>query len=124
MPYTISNLNDILKNNPNKYSSIDDVILNEYTLPLSLFKNPVIARFREAFKLVKNKDRGNIKDAFDTAMEVMFNYNLHPAVISACKNLDELDIYLDYLENGEIDKFNCFNIVFKLAPVIVKNQEK
>lgn len=53
-------------------------------------------------------------------MELLFNYNLHPAIISACKNIDELDIYLDYLENNETDKFNCFNIKFEIAPSISK----
>ena len=72
---------------------------------------------------MKKKENGSIKDAFDLGMELLFNYNLHPAIITACKNLDELDIYLDYLENNETDKFDCFKIVFEIAPIVVKNRK-
>lgn len=120
LPYKIFELNEILKNNGDKYSSMKDIIIANYTMPISVFKNPFIARFREAFKLVRNKENGSIKEAFDLGLELMFNYNLHPAIISACRNLDELDIYLDYLDNGEIEKYNCFKIIFELPPAIVK----
>ena len=50
----------------------------------------------------------------------MFNYNLYPAIITACKNLDELDIYLAYLETGEVDKFRIFDIVYQLSPALSK----
>ncbi|MBR1802453.1 MAG: hypothetical protein IJ777_00525 [Clostridia bacterium] len=120
LPYHVSELKEILKENPHKYSSIDDIIIKDYTLPISLFKNPFISRFRESFKLMKNKEKSSIANSFELGVELMFNYNLHPAIISACKNLDELDIYLDYLENGETNKFDCFKIVFELPPAIVK----
>lgn len=119
LPYKITELNEILNSNPEKYFSIDDVIDKLYTVPFSTYKNPSIARFREAFKLVHSKEHGSIKSAFDLGMELLFNYNLHPAIITACKNLDELDIYLDYLESGEIDKFDLFKTVFEVSPVIV-----
>ena len=100
------------------YTDLDwnEVIENEFTIPYSNVKNPSFSRFKEAFRLVKNKEQKSIKEAFDLGMELLFNYNLHPAIISACKNIDELDIYLDYLENNETDKFNCFNIKFEIAP--------
>ena len=56
--------------------------------------------------------------AFDLGTELLFNYNLHPAIISACRNLDELDIYLDYLENNETENFKCFSIIFEIPPVV------
>lgn len=124
LPYTIDSLNDILKNNSDKYSNIEEVIESEYTLPFDIFKNPAVARFREAFKLIRQKENGSIKEAFDLGMELLFNYNLHPSIISACKNLDELDIYLDYLENNETQKFDFFKIVFDIAPVIVKKNKR
>ena len=124
LPYTISLLNYILENNSDKYSSIEDVIEKEYTLPFDLFKNPAISRFREAFRLIRRKEKKSIKEAFDLGMELLFNYNLHPAIITACKNLDELDIYLDYLEDNETHKFGCFKIIFDIAPVLVKNNKR
>lgn len=118
LPYTIDSLNVILKENP-KYQNINEVIENEFVIPYANFKNPIFSRFKEAFKLVKYKEHGSIKDAFDLGMELLLNYNLHPAIISACKNIDELDIYLDYLENNETDKFDCFDIKFEI-PLSIK----
>lgn len=124
LPYNLNCVEDLLKNNPNKYSNLENVIEKEFTLPLEQFKSPSISRFREAFKLVRNKENGSFKESIDLAMELFFNYNLHPAIISACKNLDELDIYLDYLAENETEKFNCFNIEFEAMPVIVKHISK
>lgn len=124
LPYSLSKLKEQIKNNQTPYETVDDIISQNYTLPLSLFKNPFISRFREAFKLMRVKENKSIKESFDLGMELMFNYNLHPAIISACKNLDELDIYLDYLENGETQKFDCFKIIFKVAPTIIKEKNQ
>lgn len=122
LPYTIYELNDILQKYPEKYNTTQDIIEQIYTLPYKIYKNPPIARFREAFKLVHDRDHKSIKSAFDLGMELLFNYNLHPAIISACKNIDELDIYLDYLENNETNKFNLFQVVFEIAPIAVKSK--
>lgn len=119
LPYTLDSLDLILKEN-DKYQNIDEVIENEYVIPYTNFKNPIFSRFKEAFKLIRYKEHGSIKDAFDLGMELLLNYNLHPAIISACKSIDELDIYLDYLENNETDKFDCFDIKFEIPPVIQK----
>lgn len=124
LPYSISEIKEILEKHPNKYSSIDNVICTKYTLPISMFKNASIARFKEGYKLIKNREQGSIADSFELGLELMFNYNLHPAIIAACKNLDELDIYLDYLSSGETNKFNCFKIIFDLPPAISKHKKK
>ena len=122
LPYQLIKLNELLEENPEKYSSIDDVINKNYTLPISVFKNPFLSRFRESFKLMRNKENSSIANSFERGMELMFNYNLHPAIISACSNVDELDRYLDYLENGETEKFKCFNIIFDIPPATTKNK--
>ena len=124
LPCNLNFIEDLLKNNPSKYTNFENVIEKEFTLPLEQFKSPSISRFREAFKLVRNKENGSIKESLDLAMELFFNYNLHPAIISACKNLDELDIYLDYLADNETEKFNCFNIEFEALPVLSKHISK
>ncbi|MBR6034369.1 MAG: hypothetical protein IKP28_06625 [Clostridia bacterium] len=122
LPYKKVEIDKYLEYNP--YNSIDNIIKEKYTLPITRFKNPFIARFREAFKLIRNKEKGSIKEAFDLGLELMFNYNLHPAIITACKNLDELDIYLDYLESGETRKFDIFKILFEMAPTVVKSKHE
>ena len=119
LPYSLSELEETLKENPNEYSSIDDIIVKDYTVPISVYKNPHIARFKEAYKLMRNKEHSSITDSLELGVELMFNSDLHPAIISACKDLDELDIYLDYLEDGDTTKFNCFQIVFEAPPSVM-----
>lgn len=122
LPYTKEDLEKILKANTEKYTHYDEIIENEYSLPLELFSNPIIARFREAFKLMRIKEHKSVKEAFELATELMLNYNLHPAIIRACKNIDQLDIYLDYLESNEIHLFDCFKIQYEVPPRIVKEK--
>lgn len=122
LPYTISELKQKLKDNNEQYQTLQDVVEKCYTRPLSVYKNDPLSRFKESLSLIKEREKGSIKKAFDLGLELFFNSNLHPAIISACKNLDELDIYLDYLENGETQKFSCFNIVFDVAPLVVKSK--
>ncbi|MCI8411372.1 MAG: hypothetical protein HFJ40_02820 [Clostridia bacterium] len=122
LPYICSEVEKIYKNSNGKYSSTQDVIDKLYILPLSKFKNSSISRFRESFNLIRNKENGSIIRALDLGLELMFKYNLNPIVIAACRNLDELDIYLDCLESKELFDFNCFEIKFEVSPQISKNK--
>ena len=124
LPYEISKINELMKKNSAKYSSFEEVIQKRYTLPINKFKNPSLARFKEAFKLMRKREGASVPDAISLGLELMFNYKLHPAIISACKRLDELDIYLDYLERGQTNKFNCFKIIFETAPIISKRKKR
>ena len=119
LPYLLTDLEAIKEKNPSK--TFEEIVQENYTLPIETFKTPFVARFREAFKLAHTKEKKSIKYAFDLGTELLFNYNLHPAIIAGCRNLDELDIYLDYLENSETEKFNCFKIVFEIPPVLKKS---
>ena len=120
LPYSFSSLENLYAANPEEYSSVEDIIKKDYTLPLDLFKIPSVSRFREAYKLMREKENSSFKEALDLSFELFFNYNLHPAIISACRNLDELDIYLDYLADNETHKFNCFKIIFEITPTLTK----
>ena len=55
LPFTLDNLESILSENKLKYKNINEVIENEFTIPYSNFKNLSFSRFKEAFRLVKNK---------------------------------------------------------------------
>ncbi len=123
-PYTISELQTKLSSNPDKYTSLNDVVAKDYTKPLSYYKNSAKARFKEAYNLVRNKSHGSKMHALDLATEAFFKSNLHPAIISACKNTDELDIYLSCLEFDELEDFKIFNIVFDIMPTISKKLKK
>ena len=105
LPYTFKKLNNILKANPDKYTSIYDVIDKIYTKPIKYYKNAPVARFREAYKLAKDKENMSIKGALDLAFECFFNSALHPAIISSCDNLNQLDVYLSCLEYDELEDF-------------------
>ena len=115
LPYKVIELEEKLKKNK-KYKTLQEVIKNEYTLPLETFKNPTKSRFREAFQLIKKKEHGSLKEAIELGFELMFQSDLNPAIIAACKDLDELDIYLDCLDDNELDKFSCFKIEYNVPP--------
>lgn len=124
LPYKLSEVERQYKKNKKKYSSVKDLIQNEYIIPTENFKNPIKSRFREAYQLIKKKEHGHLKEAIELGFELMFQSNLNPAVIAACKNLKELDIYLDCLDDNELDKFSCFNIVYNVPPTKGKGKKK
>lgn len=120
LPYKISELKNLLRNNSEKYNSLSDIILDKYTIPISEYRFSALSRFKEAYRLVINKEHGSKKQALNLAFELFSNYNLHPAIITACKNLNELDIYLSCLEFNELEDFRFFKIVYDVLPVVSK----
>lgn len=56
LPYYIKDL----ENNKNTNKTYEQIIQDNYTLPISLFKPTFVARFREAFKLAHNKEKKSI----------------------------------------------------------------
>lgn len=122
LPYMMQDIKEILEEN-NTYNSEQDVINNLYIVPLYLYKSTAISRFREAFLLMRNEPNSTFKQAIELGFEVMFNYSLHPSIITACKNLDEFDIYLDCLYNNELDDFKCFKVIFDVNPTVSINND-
>lgn len=120
LPYKVTDLKRILRKNPEKYTSLSDIILDQYTVPLSNYKVSAVARFKEAYKLIMDREHGTKKEALKLAVELFSNYSLHPAIITACKNLNELDVYLSCLEFNELDDFRFFKIVYQSLPVVSK----
>lgn len=117
LPYTVAELEFILERNKDKYNNLKDVIEAEFTVPLSRYKNARIARFRETFNLMKYKSNAPLIKCLDLALELTWNNLLNPAVITACKNIDELDIYLDFLNTNELEKFKIFDVKYEIAPM-------
>lgn len=120
LPYKYTEIKKIYENPNYNYNSIMEVIQDLYIVPLNKFENFSIARFREAFNLIRHKEKGSIFSALDLALELMFKYNLNPIIIAACRNLDELDIYLDCLDENELYDFKCFEIRFEVNTNISK----
>lgn len=117
LPYKIKTLNEKLSNSK-KYSDIFEIIQKEYIFPLDKYKNPILSRFKEAYGLMKNKENASFLESLDLAIELSFNSTLNPAVIAACENKTELDIYLDCLYENELEQFKIFDIKYEINPTI------
>ena len=124
MPYNLEGIKLYYQNNLNKYSSIEQVVKENYTYPVSHFKPFAVSRFREAYKLIKKRENGSRLNALSLAFEMLVNYNVHPAIIASCKNVDELDIYLSCLDDNQLDEFNKFKIRYEIPPATVKSGKK
>lgn len=112
LPYSTEDLEEFFSNNPEKYSSIQDIIDKEYTLPFDFFKNAASARFKETYYLAKHKSNLSVVKATALASELYFNSQVDPAIIRACKNIEELYSYLACLERNNLDDFKYFKIVY------------
>ena len=118
LPYNQFDIEKIYQSKPSTFSCLQDVIKKLYILPLKNFNHSAISRFREGYKLIKEKQNGSMFSAISLGVEIMFKYNLNPIVVAACRNIDELYIYLDCLEENELSSFKCFKIKFEINPKI------
>ena len=123
LPYTAKEVLELLESNENEYRSVEEVIENEYIKPFEYYKFPFMSRFKETVKLVTKREKMSLKDGIDLGTELCKKRYLHPAIISACKNLDELNVYLDCLDKNELDDFKVFNIKYEMLPMVI-NEEK
>jgi len=114
LPYSTEDLEEYFSTNPEKYTSIQDIIDKEYTVSLSRYKNQAFSRFKEAYNLAKHKSNLSVVQSLAIANECFLNANLDPTIITACKNIEELEIYLGCLEENKLEDFNCFKIVYDL----------
>lgn len=118
LPYKYEDVEKLFQKSKNKYKTMQEIVNELYVLPLNSFKSSSIARFREAYSLIRNKEHESVLKALDLGLELMFKYELNPIIIAACRNLDELDIYLDCLDSNELNEFHCFEIKFEVLPKI------
>lgn len=115
LPYTINNIYKTLSSQTD-LTSINDVIEKVYTKSLRNYRFPAFARFREGYRLMVSKEKKSKFEAILYATELFTNYNLHPAIITACENQEQLDIYLSCLEDDKLSEFRFFNIKFEIPP--------
>lgn len=114
LPYTVNELNR--SKNKNGYSTLQETVKKEFTVPISRYRNASIARFREGFNLMRKREGKGLFASMDLALELTFKSLLNPAIITACKSVNELDIYLDCLKSNELEKFDIFEIKYEVAP--------
>lgn len=118
LPYTVSEIQSYMEKYPKEYKSLEYVINKEFILPLDYYtKHPSLARFREAYSLIRDREAKSVFDALKYALNIMFKYDLNPAIISACKTEEALNLYIKCLENKDLSKFNLFKIEFRLNPL-------
>lgn len=120
LPYSKKEILLYLEQYPDEYRSAKDVINKEFIFPLDYYiKHPVVARFRESYSLIRDRESKSIIDAFKFAVDIMFNYDLNPAIIAACKTQDQLENYLSCLERKKLDEFTDFEIKFEISPLSI-----
>ena len=118
LPYTVSEIESYMEKYPKEYKSLEYVINKEFILPLDYYtKHPSLARFREAYSLIRDREAKSVFDALKYALNIMFKYDLNPAIISACKTEEALNLYIECLGNKDLSKFNLFKIEFRLNPL-------
>lgn len=119
LPYTVKEVQEILKNKDYRYKDENDVIKNMFTRLFSDYKFQTISRYNETMKLARERENYGLIDSITLALEMMKKKYLHPAIISACKSLNELDVYLDCLDKNEVDDFKIFKIKYELYPMVI-----
>lgn len=117
LPYKVEEINDYLEQFPDQYSSFESVVAKEFILPLHYYmSHPVLARFREAYSLCRDREAKPIFESLKYGMDMMFNRRLNPAIIAACKTQDQLSNYLNCLERNDLKSFSDFEIRFEMSP--------
>ncbi len=120
LPYAEEDIERYIKYG--KYETKDQVIENEYTISLDKYKNESLARVKEGYKLARKKERKSINESIKYAINLLFERRLHPAIITACNSIDELDIYLACLDENVPGLFDFFDIIFEYPPIEVKER--
>lgn len=122
LPYTVDEIKEIIDDDSNRFETSDQVIDKVFTRPLSEYKFQAWSRYNETIELAREcKECGTI-DTIELALEMMGKRYLHPSIITACRNINELYVYLDCLEKDELDDFKIFKIKYELYPMVVKNK--
>jgi len=120
LPYKAEEVVRIFNQEKSKYSSVEEVIEDTFTRNFSDFKIQFASRYAETMKLARDRENYSFIDAIAIATEMMNKRFLHPAIISACRTLNELDVYLDCLDKNELEDFKIFKVKYELYPMVIK----
>jgi hypothetical protein len=120
LPYSEKEVLEYLEQYPDQYKSFDDVVMKEFIFPIDAYLgHSAIARFRESYSLIRDKEAKSVFDALKYAFNMMVRHDLHPAIIAACKSQNQLENYLDCLNRKKLYEFKDFEIKFEVAPMSV-----
>ena len=112
-PYTAGEIYLKVEDINNNYNTKEEVIEEVYTRRFDEYKFQYSSRFKEAIKLIVEREKMSLIDGINLGIELFKKRYLHPAIIAACKNLDELNVYIDCLDKNELDDY----------PVVANDEE-
>ena len=124
LPYTKEEVEELVKSEENEFSTNKEVVENFFIKPFEYYKNQYISRFKETLSLIVKREKMSIKDGIDLGIEMCKKRYLHPAIISACKNIDELNVYIDCFDKNELDEFKIFDIKYEIYPKVIKSKKE
>ena len=122
LPYKQSDIKYWLQTG--KFNSKEEIINKVYTIPLSRYANFTIARLTEGFKLMREREKAPLGESLKYAFSLIWERKLHPAIITACRIQDDLDIYLACLEDNMLPLFDSFEIRFEYRPIKARQNNK
>ena len=112
-------MKEYIKQYPESYKSVEDVIRKEYVLSLEYYmKHPVVARFREAYALYRYREGKTTVESALLATKIAKKSDLHPAIIAACRSEKVLKNYIKKLDSNKLSEFKDFEIEFKINPTV------
>ena len=120
LPYTVEEVKEVL-NDSGKYNSEQEVVENYFTIPTSTYMNFFTGRYKEVVSLISRTENCEVGKMF--AIGQMFNNRVHPAIIRACRTMDEYYYYLRCLDNDNLEDFRVFDIKFEVPPTQVAVKE-
>lgn len=65
---------------------------------------------------MRNRENAGVIESLRYARSLKKEKRLHPAIVTACKTQDDLDIYLACLDNCVFSLFDSFEIKFEYLP--------
>ena len=118
LPYTKKEVEDFMKEYPDDYKTVQDVIVKEFMVNASLFnKHPILSRFKETYYLCRTKEMMSIFESFSYAKELMFKSNLNPYIIAAVKSKRQLEEYIKCLEENRLTEYPYFEVLYEVNPL-------
>ncbi len=120
LPYTKKEVLEFMKEYPDDYKTVQDVIVKEFMVNASLFnKHPILSRFKETYYLCRTKEMMSVFESFSYAKELMFKSNINPYIIAAVKSKKQLEEYIKCLEGNRLNDFPYFEILYEVNPLKV-----
>lgn len=117
LPYTKAEVLKYLETYPKVFKDAASVVNREFITDLTFYtRHTFLARFREVFSLIRNREMKSFADALKRAFDLMFKYELNPALVAGLKSEAQLDSLLECLERNTLDEFKPFKIIFEINP--------